>query len=124
MSIRRLRSLVVLAATCLALSLVMSSSVSAATFRVRARLTDNGYRWRPAAISVPRGSKVVWKMVEGWHNVTATSNNWNKNTSLLGPGSRTSFTFRRNGTYRYRCSVHSGFSNGNCTGMCGRVVVG
>jgi plastocyanin len=123
MSIRRLRSLAVLAATCIALSLVMSSSVSAATFRVRG-VTDNGGRWRPRSISIPVGSKVVWKMVEGSHNVTATSNNWNKSTNLLGPGSRTSFTFRRGGTYRYRCTFHSTFSNGNCSGMCGRVVVG
>lgn len=123
MSICRRRSLAVLAATCIALSLVVSSSVSAATFRVRG-VTDNGGRWRPRSISIPVGSKIVWKMVEGSHNVKAISNHWNKDTNNLPAGTRTSFTFNRRGTYRYRCELHSTFLNGDCNGMCGRVVVG
>ncbi len=120
MSIRRIRTPVVLVVTCLVLALVMSSSVSAATYRVRAR----GVRFRPAALSVPVGSRVVWRIIDGTHTVTATSNNWNKSTGLLGAGSRTKFRFERRGTYRYRCTVHSTLSDGNCNGMCGRVVVG
>jgi plastocyanin len=120
MSIRRIRSLAVLAATCLALTFAMSSFASAATFRVRG-VSNN---WRPRSISVAVGSRIVWRSVEGTHNVTATSNNWNKNSGPLPPGSRTSFTFNRRGTYRYRCTFHSTISNGACTGMCGKVIVG
>jgi plastocyanin len=123
MSIRR-RPLAVLVGACVAIALVMPSNALADTFRVRGRLTDVGYRWRPARLSVAVGSRIVWRMVDGTHNVTATSNNWSKRTNNLPEGSRTAFTFNRRGTYRYRCTLHSQFVNGVCNGMCGRVIVG
>jgi len=123
MSIRRIGSWAVLAAVCLAVVVVMSSFATAGGYRVRGVL-DNGGRWRPRSLSVPVGSRVVWRSVEGTHNVRATSNNWNKSSDKLPPGSRTSFTFRRRGTYRYRCTFHSFFVDGQCSGMGGRVVVG
>jgi plastocyanin len=104
--------------------LLLGSVASAATFRVRAKFTDSGYRWRPKTLSVPTGSRVVWRMVEGTHNVTSISNNWTKQSGNIGPGGTTAFTFDGGGTYRYRCTLHSGLSNGTCTGMCGKVVVG
>lgn len=125
MWIRRARPAAALAAVVLALVLLMPSPASSATFVVRAReVSSNTYRWRPARLEIAKGSKVVWRIVDGTHNVTATSNNWNKSTSNLVEGSKTAFTFRRNGTYRYRCTLHSSFSNGKCSGMCGKVVVG
>jgi plastocyanin len=104
--------------------LVLGSVASAATFRVRGKLTDSGYRWRPKTLSVPSGSRVVWKIVEGTHNVTSISNNWNKNSGNIGSGGSTAFTFNGGGTYRYRCTLHSTLSSGKCNGMCGKVVVG
>lgn len=104
--------------------LLLGSVASAATFRVRAKFTDNGYRWRPKTLSVPTGSRVVWRMVEGTHNVTSISNNWTKQSGNIGPGGTTAFTFDAGGTYRYRCTLHSTLSDGTCNGMCGRVVVG
>ena len=104
--------------------LLLGSVASAATFRVRARLTDDGFRWKLKTVSVATGSRVVWKMVDGTHNVTATSKNWSKKTGNIGPGGTTAFTFGKAGTYRYRCTLHSTVANGACSGMCGRVVVG
>jgi plastocyanin len=125
MSIRRARPAAALAAVVLTLALLMPSFASAATFVVRAReVSTNTYRWRPARLEVAKGSKVVWRIVDGTHNVNATSNNWNKSTGNLVQGSKTAFTFKRNGTYRYRCTLHSSLSDGKCSGMCGKVVVG
>ena len=124
MSIRRTRPLAVILGACVALALIMPSNALADTFVVKARSTIAGYRWRPARLSVPVGSKVVWKFVEGNHNVRATSSNWSKATDTLPEGSKTGFTFNRSGTYRYRCTLHSLVVDGVCNGMCGRGIVG
>jgi plastocyanin len=125
MWIRRARPAAAFAAVVLALALLMPSFASAATFVVRAKeVSANTYRWRPASLSVAKGSKVVWRMVDGTHNVTATSNNWSKSTGSLVQGSKTAFTFKKNGTFKYRCTLHSTLNNGKCSGMCGKVVVG
>ena len=116
--------LVVSVAVVLVTVLVLASVASAATYRVRAKFTDNGYRWRPRTLSVPTGSRVVWRMVEGTHNVTSTSANWSKQSGNIGAGGTTAFTFDSGGTYRYRCTLHSSIASGSCTGMCGSVVVG
>ena len=41
----------------------------------------------------------------------------------LAPGERTTQTFRKAGTFKYRCTVtgHSSVSDGRCVGMCGKV---
>ena len=116
--------IVVSVALLLVTVLVLGSVASAATFRVRGKLTDAGYRWKPKMLSVPSGSRVVWKMVDGTHNVTSISNNWNKSSGNIGSGGSTAFTFNDDGRYRYRCTIHSTLSSGNCNGMCGKVVVG
>jgi plastocyanin len=108
----------------LVIVLMLGSVASASTFRVRGVSTDSGFRWRPRSLSVPTGSRVVWRSVDGTHNVTSTSNNWSKSSGSLSPGERTSFTFDDGGTYRYRCTFHSSVSDGRCNGMCGTVVVG
>src|SRR5918998_749256 len=89
----------------LAGSLVFAPTATADTFRVRATSNNN---WRPDFKHIARGDRIVWKNPTGrTHNVTATSDNWNKSTTL-NPGEKTGKRFRRNGTYRYRCTLHSG----------------
>ena len=119
-----MRRTIALVAVALVTVLVVATLASAATFRVRAKFTDNGYRWRPKALQVPTQSRVVWKMVEGTHNVTSISNNWNKSSGNIGPGGTTAFTFNKAGVFRYRCTLHSSLNSGKCSGMCGKVVVG
>jgi plastocyanin len=85
--------------------------------------TTSGFRWKPHAVSVAKGTKVVWKAVEGTHTVTAWKGTWSKNTTIT-QGTSTSFTFKRIGVYRFRCTFHSTLVNGVCSGMCGRVTVG
>lgn len=92
----------------------------AQAFQIRARSTP--FSFSPAAPHVAVGRVVRWTAVSGTHSVTATSANWSKNT-IIRPGSPTTFRFQRAGTYRYRCRFHSSMTGGQCTGMCGRVLV-
>jgi plastocyanin len=72
--------------------------------------------FKPKTLNVHTGTKVVWKNTcSCTHTVTATSNNWNKNTTIHS-GDTTSFTFKHKGTYKYHCTIHAGMS--------GKVVVG
>ena len=80
--------------------------------------------FRPAGVSVARGTKVVWKDVCGQHTVTSYSKNWSKNVTLTTVGQTTSFTFKTRGVFKFRCKFHSTLSNGVCSGMCGKVTVG
>jgi len=104
--------------------ILLGSVASAATYRVRAKSTDAGPRWRPKTLEVPTGSRVVWKIVDGRHNVTSMGSNWSKSSGTISQGGSTSFTFDDSGRYRYRCTLHSFLSDGKCSGMCGKVVVG
>jgi plastocyanin len=85
--------------------------------------TTAGFRWKPHAVSVAKGTKVVWKAVTGTHTVTAWKGRWSKSTTIV-QGTSTAFTFKRIGVYRFRCLFHSTLVSGVCRGMCGRVTVG
>ena len=90
-----------------------------ATTTVKATGSD---AWSPVSKTVAAGTKVVWKNpTDDDHNVTAYKGRWSKK-SALGEGASTSFTFRRAGTYKYRCTLHSKLSDGKCQGMCGKIV--
>jgi plastocyanin len=85
--------------------------------------TTNGFRWKPRAVSIAKGTKVVWRAVDGTHTVTAWKGAWSKNTTIA-QGSSTSFTFMKRGVFKFRCRFHSSVANGVCSGMCGKVTVG
>ena len=92
-------------ASALAGGLLFMPAAVADTFRVRA---TSGNEWRPDFRHITRGDRIVWKNpTNRTHTVVATSDNWNKSTTL-NPGEKTGKRFRRNGTYRYRCTLHSG----------------
>lgn len=79
---------------------------------VRVRMVDNAFR--PRTIEVERGTRVRW--VNAGDNVhTTTSNRGIWDSGLLDPGETFSRVFRRSGTFRYHCSVH--------TSMTGRIIV-
>jgi plastocyanin len=116
--------IVVSVALVLVTVLVLGTVASAATYRVRAKFASGDYRWRPKTLEVPTGSRVVWRIVDGRHNVTSIGSNWSKSTGTLRAGDSTSHRFNDGGTYRYRCTLHSTLNDGMCSGMCGRVLVG
>jgi plastocyanin len=111
----------------LALSAVLIGAVAAepaqAAVVIKGVHTTSGYKWKPHAVSVATGTKVVWKAVNGTHTVTAWKGKWSKSTTIA-QGTQTSFTFKAAGVYKFRCLFHSTLVNGVCSGMCGKVVVG
>ena len=101
------------------LTLAVGAPSAFAVERVRA----SGTSFRPRRVEANVGERVVWRSTNGTHTVTSYRGDWNKNTTIT-EGERTSFTFSDRGRYRYRCTIHSTLSDGQCNGMCGLVVVG
>jgi plastocyanin len=89
---------------------------------VAVTIRGSGTSWNPARATINAGETVRWKAVGSTHTVTAYGGNWSKNTRISA-GETTRRTFNSTGTYRFRCTIHSTLSSGNCSGMCGRVVV-
>ena len=116
----------VLAVSILVAGMLPSVPASADTFRVKATGSeDYGWNWMPATRHLATGDKVVWKNpTDKTHTVTAYGRGWSKNVTLA-PGERTSQSFRKVGTFKYRCTVtgHASLNDGKCVGMCGKVRV-
>ena len=90
--------------------------------RARVKATSNR-TWDPDFRHILKGDKIIWKNPTGIdHTVTAYRQNWDKNTRL-DPDERTSKRFRKTGTFKYRCRIHSTLSDGECSGMCGEIHV-
>jgi plastocyanin len=122
----RTRLAIVLAVGMLVASFAAQPAVSAVVIKgVACSACAQNYKWKPRSVSVATGTKVVWKSVDGPHNVTSIGSNWTKSTSI-SQGQQTSFTFNRTGTFRFRCTLHSTYNSATkkCSGMCGKVVVG
>ncbi len=101
--------------------LVFAPSALGDTFRVKATANN---KWSPDFKHITRGDRIVWRNPERHntvHNVIATSDNWNK-SETLSPGERTAKRFRKNGTYKYRCTIHSQGKRG-AKDMCGVIHV-
>ena len=101
------------------LTIVVGATAAFAVERVRA----SGTSFRPRKVEVSVGERVVWRSTDGTHTVTSYRGDWNKDTTI-NEGERTRFTFDEAGRYKYRCTLHSSLSDGQCSGMCGTVVVG
>ena len=106
----------------LAVVFVTALAGSAQAVVIRGSLADGG-RWRPARVGIDRGDRVVWRAVEGNHNVRAYGGNW-RYTRDLPEGERVRKTFRSGGRFKFFCAFHGVVSGVTCSGMCGRVVVG
>lgn len=106
--------------------LLFPASSPAAISRVRATAENT---WNPSFQHVIKGDKVVWinpARHETLHDLTAYGKKWSKR-ALLEPGQRARKVFKRTGTYKYRCRVHSSrvMQDGRrvCEGMCGVIHV-
>ncbi|HET8525363.1 MAG TPA: cupredoxin domain-containing protein [Actinomycetota bacterium] len=83
---------------------------SGAVTRVRVRIVD--FRFRPASITIERGTVVTW-VNRGNTTHTSTSASWD--SGRLSPGDSFKKRFRRRGTFSYHCAIHSN--------MMGRITV-
>jgi plastocyanin len=113
---RRARQIVVAAAVAgLALGPAIPAH-AAVTIRAKCNFYD------PKSVSIHKGTRVVWRGACKTHTVTAYGGNWSKNVTI-SKGETTGKTFKKTGTFKFRCTFHSSLSNGVCSGMCGKVRV-
>jgi len=118
---RATRVTALLAAGALALSLSGTSLAAKQTVKATAANT-----WNPDYVHITKGDRVIWKNPARHntpHDVWSYGGNWKKRVSLE-PGERTAKRFKRKGSFKYRCRIHSSLNDGVCSGMCGRVHVG
>ena len=119
---RRIRVAIVLVSALVVLGAAAIPAQAVVVVKASGTSSATGH-FKPKALSVAKDTKVKWRAVEGFHTVTAYSRNWSKDSNL-SVGNPTTFTFKRTGTFKYRCTFHSSLSNGVCSGMCAKVVVG
>jgi plastocyanin len=107
------------------LGIVVFAVPANSAFVVKATRNASGADvFKPKKALVAPGTKVTWKAVKGTHDVTSIGKKWSKYT-IIPQGSKTSYTFKKAGKYRYRCMMHSSYNPSTkvCTGMCGKVIV-
>lgn len=85
-------------------------------------IKGSGFSWSPTTLRVDRGTVVRWKGVSGTHHVRAYGGNWSFDRALPA-GTKVKRRFNAAGTFRYYCTIHGSVTGGQCSGMCGRVVV-
>lgn len=105
---------------CAAMVMVLATALPAAAVTV---VRGDGSRWRPASVSIARGGAVKWRAVFRSHVVKAYGGNWSFRRSIA-EGDSVRRVFNSSGTFRFYCTIHGSVSGGNCTGMCGKVLVG
>ena len=92
----------------------------AKVFTVKATSSDT---WKKVHTYIGKGDRVVWKNPDSeTHDLTAYGGGW-KVKEQLAPGDSYRKRFKKKGTFRYRCAIHSGIVGGACQGMCGFVHV-
>lgn len=103
-----------------ALLVSLSGAVFAKTYTVKARSNDT---WKKVHTYIGKGDSVKWKNPDSeTHDLSAYGGGW-KLREELSPGESVKKRFKKKGTYRYRCVIHSGIVGGKCQGMCGFVHV-
>ncbi len=70
-----------------------------------ATVTIKNFDYAPMMVTVPAGSSVTWKNLDGEpHTVVSTDGVFR--SPALDQGDTFSFTFTKAGTYKYVCSIH------------------
>jgi plastocyanin len=122
MELERGRSTRPLFVAIVAVVMVVMLAVTAVAITKSTRATS-GNRWKPKHIYITKGDKVRWRNPTGrTHDVNAWGGGWSL-SKVLSPGESARKTFRKRGTFRFRCVRHSGIVDGKCQGMCGVVHV-
>jgi plastocyanin len=87
-------------------------------------VTLQNIQFNPASVTINVGDKITWRHDDGpaTHTVTSDSGQAESfDSGAMLSGATFSHTFKKAGTYTYYCSIHG--SPGNCSGMCGDIVV-
>jgi plastocyanin len=64
------------------------------------------FRFKPAHITIKRGTKVRWINKDSTAHTATANNGRSFNSGRLGKGERYSHTFKRVGKKRYHCEIH------------------
>ncbi|HSZ51192.1 MAG TPA: cupredoxin family copper-binding protein [Caulobacteraceae bacterium] len=79
--------------------------VEAATAASDAMVTIQNFDFHPMALTVPVGSSVTWKNLDGEpHTVTSTDGSFR--SEALDQGDTYHVKFSKPGTYKYICAIH------------------
>ncbi len=91
---------------------VTAPAADAVTVKTVSMTASNSFL--PATATVTKGTVVRWKNT-GFVGHTSTSNTGLWNSGPVGPGKTYSRAFKKAGTFRYHCTIHSS--------MTGKIVV-
>jgi plastocyanin len=64
------------------------------------------FSFKPANITIKRGTRVIWINKEGTQHTATANNGRSFDSGTLGPGQRFSHTFKRAGKKAYHCEIH------------------
>jgi len=85
-----------------ALALVAAIAVPTAGAAVGARVKATNYEFSAESVTIKKGQKVVWKFVEGKHDVKGKGFN-----SKPQRDGKFAHVFDKTGTYKYVCTIHA-----------------
>lgn len=89
----------------LALSLLCPYLTAAPALADNPNVVMKNFDFSPMAITVPVGTKVTWKNLDGEpHTVTSADGLFR--SPALDQNDAWSFTFKKAGVYKYLCSIH------------------
>ena len=89
------------------------------------RVLVDGNRWDRKHEYINPGDRFRWvNNSDRFHNIRSTNiaQNWDYQRNLPA-GERVTRRFNNDGTFIYRCTIHSQIVSGACQGMCGFVHV-
>jgi plastocyanin len=64
------------------------------------------FSFKPANITIKRGTKVIWINRDSTAHTATANNGRSFDSGRLGPGQRFSHTFKRAGKKSYHCEIH------------------
>ena len=83
-------------------------AASTSSVKVLAKEVNGKYVFSPTRVTIKVGQTVVWKnTTDAAHTVTSTTAGWTYDKKL-NLGKSLQLTFKKAGTYRYKCSFHPG----------------
>ena len=84
---------------------LLATATAAPALTNDASVVIKNFDFSPMAITVPVGTTVTWKNLDGEPH-TVVSEDGLFRSSALDEGDSFSFTFIKRGTYKYDCSIH------------------
>jgi plastocyanin len=123
---RRTRLSLVTALSAIFLVLAVAGSAGARPFLID--VADGGLKYSPKTAHVKKGKRIKWtNQGSGTHTVSFYKKPKRSGVSSLslGAGESGKRKPKKTGTYKYRCLIgaHSSLTDGQCTGMCGKLKI-